>query len=605
MAQKRTDDTFLLTFVLVLLPLISAVSAYYGNRSLLLVIYLVLAMVFFIVIARRNNEGTGNKDRILLLLVVSISLSLLLSQSLGSANLIGADIHEEYGMFSQVAKDGVWQPDLAAPYNSALSVTILPAALNAVTDLDGITIFKIVFPALFSLVPALLYLLYRKILSAESSALAAFVSITSSYFYGYLIGIARQEVAEVLLMLLMLVLLSSKIHSGRSHAPPILILLLTIGLLTAHYSTLYIYVATLLLSSLLGYLFKRTFSELINPWMLAFLVSASAAWYLFVANGFNLTQLVDFFRSTLGINSADFFELSTRPTIVSEAMGIGVSSGVLHYLNYAVNLLLNFALLIGFFVFLFKGKQRDEAERKMFPFMMGGMILIGASVILPHFSFGFTFSRFYQVALLFVAPCFVFGMNFVAAKIAQLSAIIRHGSVRAPTPSHAKILAAVILVLYLLCSSGWVWAASMDRPTSSLFDHERMLTSHDSDLEEEALTEYTSPRDISAVLWLRPQLAGGFPLCSDFWTQNNVLRSYGGILSGSHSIPTEGLNVCNFRRAYVFLSVLNAVYGVITISTETNSNSTLPTTEISSQLYPLNNVYSDGGARIYLYPGSY
>ena len=179
--------------------------------------------------------------------------------------------------------------------------------------------------------------------------------------------------------------------------------------------------------------------------------------------------------------------------------------------------------------------------------------------------------------------------------------MIRHSSMRVPAPwsvRTGRILAAIILLSFLLFGSGWVWAVTMNSPTSYLLDSQRMLTHPDAN----AWSYYTSSQDIAAAFWLRPQLTGGRSLCSDYWTRNNVMTSYGGIPRKSHSVLTYYLpDECDFRQAFVFLSVFNTIYGVGSRISEING--TWSISQISPQLFGEDIVYSNGGSTIYVYSG--
>jgi len=598
MAKTGSRRTPLSAFVLFLLPLIGVFSSYYGNRELLLAIFLAVGATMFAFVVRQFGKSPDDKDRVYLILIFSISLTLLLCQSLASGNLLGWDIHQEYSLFLQVSKEGVWHPNIDIPYNSVLSVTIFPTILNVVSGLDGAAIFKIVFPLIYSVAPVVLYRLYRKILPPEASFLAVFLFVAYKTSYVELITLAREELAEVLLLLLLLLFFSTKIQ-GRSRF--ILILMLTIGIVTAHYSIAYVYLLVLSFTLFSNYFFRGKTSELANPSLLILTASITLGWYTFVTGGSNVAGLVDFL---LSIPFGDFFSLLARPAVVSQALGVDVLPGLLHLLNRMTYYALNLVLALGFLAFLLK-RQKVDPERKMMPLMTSGMFLIGCAIVLPNFAFGLNFSRIYHIALLLVSPCLLYGAEMLSLRMEQLFLMIRGVSLRAPVPVFAgkgRILAATILFSFLLFDSGWVWAVSMDRPTSFLLDSQRMLTYPEPSLRADLLTYYTAAEDIAGARWLRPQLSSGLSLCSDFWSRYNVLTSYGEISRGSDLVPTYFLpDECDFHGAYVYLSVLNTVYGIGTRFSLTPENRTWQISDISAELFSGNIIYSNGGTKVYFY----
>src|SRR5208282_5890924 len=100
-------------------------------------------------------------------------------------------------------------------------------------------IFKFIFPAIFSLVPIVIYKVYRKFMTAQMSFLAVFLIVSYFSFYQELIQLARQEVAELLLGLLLLIPLIASV--SQSAEGKILMMLFTVGLIVSHYSIAYIY----------------------------------------------------------------------------------------------------------------------------------------------------------------------------------------------------------------------------------------------------------------------------------------------------------------------------------------------------------------------------
>ena len=296
-----------------LVPWTTAIASYCGTRSVLLGIYLLLGLSVLVVVLRPPN------DRTLLILTASMSLSLLLSFTLTSTNLIGWDIHGEYYAFIQVIGKGMWDPQARFEYNSAVSISILPAIIDLVTSLNGVQIFKFVIPVIFSAVPVVLYRVYSKFLEGPLAFLAVFLFMSYPTFYGEMIALGRQEIAEVFLTLLLLVFLSPKI--SRKRQGRLMIIGLTLGLVLAHYSLTYIYLLIILFSYVSAKISKKvlTFSGLA---MLAMSLLIAFAWYLFVAGGTTIFILGRFISFVTNGISQDFFTPSSRPTEVLQAFGL-------------------------------------------------------------------------------------------------------------------------------------------------------------------------------------------------------------------------------------------------------------------------------------------
>lgn len=573
----------------------------------MLVAFLVAALTVFSVIAK-SEEPVGKKDGNYIVLILSVSLTLLMSQSVSSSFLQGGDIHQEYNTFSQVLAAGVWRPDAATIYNSVLSITVFPAVLKIVSGLDGMVIFTTVFPLTFAIAPVLLYKLCRTFLPSAESFLASFLFLAYHSFYVDLISEARQEIAEVLLLLLLLLLCSRKFKGKRAGA--VSLLMLTVGIVTAHYSIAYIYLFLLTLWFLIGFAFPRMMSVKVKLSMVALTAAITVLWYAFLTSGIDFSNLVHF---VLSINLAEFFNPASRPLEVSIALGAGALSGPLHLVSRMTYYLVNAALGLGFLVVLFK-RKKDDTEREILPILGFGVSFIGASVVIPNFGFGLNFSREYHIGLLLASPCFVYGIIFLNSKIRGLFSALSHVSLRVPAMHSAtrwRLSAATLLFLFFLFDSGWIWAVSLDNPTSVLLDSERIK--HNPAGGAGFYGHYTSSKDIAAARWLSPQFGSAVSsLCADYWTRNNVLTSYGGLSRHNAPIPTYFLpDKCDFRKGYVFLSELNTVYGIgidvgaagPTKASQSTIESTWLIVQISPELNSDNVIYSNGGTTIYNYPG--
>jgi uncharacterized membrane protein len=552
-----------------------------------LLLFLIFALSPLAVILKSEKGG----DRFWLLLTWSLSLSLLLSVTLLSNNLLGYDVHDEYFRFLAVSKTGIWDVTNFDPYNSVISVTILPAVLSAVSGLDGISIFKFVFPVLYSFAPVILYKVYRKILSPRAAFLSVFLFISYPTFYGEMIQLGRQEIAEILLLVLIWIFLSTQTMkiSGR-----LAIVILTIGLVTAHYALAYIYLVFLTFSFVVSRVSRRTIT-LGNSFILLLTAVATLVWYAFAAGG---VGIFDLYRSVSpviqGFWQSLFFE-GSRPSAVLQAAGLAPGlPGIVHDLNRVTLYLAQICLVLGFLAFVFK-KRKSVAEQKMLPLMTIGLVFLGCAVILPFFAAQLELTRIYHITLLFVSPCFVYGADQLGRVVDFVFSLRKGIKVRF---RKKQVLAAVILVSYFLFVSGWAWAATMDRPDSLILDVERIRDSPDVTLSRQYFLFYTVLPDIAGARWLNDYRDTTSPICADFTARYHVLNSYG-------EIPRDGLNSakqltgCTFKSSYVFLSEFNTQYGIAYTTANGPDYGSFSLSKISARLSVKNTVFSDGGAVIY------
>ena len=121
-------------------------------------------------------------------------------------------------------------------YNAMLSVS------NACTNLFyyfkyGFRyVFKIIYPLLFSLVPVGLYKIFKNQSEPKIAFLACFLFVSFYTFFIEMLSLAREMIAELFLIILLL-LIFDKVINKRTI---ILSIIFSIGLIISHYSLTYL-----------------------------------------------------------------------------------------------------------------------------------------------------------------------------------------------------------------------------------------------------------------------------------------------------------------------------------------------------------------------------
>ena len=569
----------------ILLPIMSAVASYFGIQPMLLAIFFVLgASTLFAILSRTKRACV---DSLYMGLIMCVASSLLLSSSLMSDSLHGWDIHQEYSIFLKVSTSGVWHAEGNLLYNSALSIGILPSMLSIVSALNGIQIFMVLWPMLFSMVPVILYRIYRKMLPPESAFLSVFLFMSYPSFYDEMVQLARQEIAVLMLILLVGAFLS--LSSSKERGATIMILILTIGLVTAHYSMGYIFIFLLAFSLIVSRISQRV-TQVAGLGILMFLAVTALGWYLLVAGGTPLTLWAQFLSAVGEGLMRDFFNPASRPAPLLMAMGLSTATpGFLHDLNRITQYLVVFCLMLGFVIFVAR-RQKTTPEKAMLSLILGSFTLLAFSALLPFFAGRLNFSRIYSVALLFISPCFVYGAKALESAAWSGYRLLHRDPQDAPARCRrTRILGATILFLYFLFMSGWVWSVSADRPTSLILDRERIRTHPILLLRTGYYDEYTLAQDIAAAHWLRSHTEGGGLVCADQISREHVLNSYGELPREGPLLPSG----CDFSKSYVYLSSLNTLYGM-----GAYGNDVWFVSQISADLMTMNRISSDG-ATIY------
>jgi uncharacterized membrane protein len=592
-SMNETSDRDLNPWVvslIVLLPCVSATAAYLGLHDVLLIIFLVVGLCAFVAILK----GSSNiDDRLVMMLVWSIGLSLILSSTLASDYIRGFDINEEYLVAIQTSVTGVWSTQSTDPYTSVLSVAILPAMINSLSALSMLQIFKFLYPAVFSLVPVILYKITRKILAPGAAFLSAFLFMSYEVFYDLMLGLARQEIGEVLLALLVLVLLSPAISKGVSGK--LSLILLMVGFAVSHYSLVYIFIIILAYCCLTSRAFRRTEGLM----LLGLMLVAGLAWYSFAAGGFEIFTLGRYIISSIsGILTSGIFSSSSSPQQVLEAVGAApVSPGPLQVLNRWTQIIVQLCLVLGFFVLLFK--KKNPVEQKMFPLMTGGLILLGGSIAIPGLSATLGLNRIYHIALLFISPLFIYAVEGVELGLRRAGShlqIRRQPRLHSAAQRQALHLAAVILFFYFLFVSGWFTAVTAGAPTSYVLDANRMRYSTNPTVAELYYDDFNVLPDIDGAVWLRSYAGVSRSVCADIIARIHVLQSYGEFPAIGRPYFTDYIpNGCQSPNAFVYLSEFNNLYRL-----GFTFEGTFPVSDISQTLLKMNRVYSNDGATVYV-----
>jgi len=254
---KWDNYAFYIASIFVLMWSILGVTMLNANKSNIPSILTIPIVITYIGFTLYSQSKSENKNLFALSLFI-ISISLIFMYSLRSMHVMGWDIHVELYFAKLTTNTHLWDfhsdPHL---YNSCLSITILPAILGCIMGFsEGIKfemIFKVIYPVLFSVVPLILYYIYRTWLDDEYAYYASILFIANHTYLRELIGCARQEIAILLFVLLIFSLV--KLSGGIKKK--ILVSLLAFGVVTSHYSTAYIALGTLFFGFLLALIVQK------------------------------------------------------------------------------------------------------------------------------------------------------------------------------------------------------------------------------------------------------------------------------------------------------------------------------------------------------------
>ncbi len=419
------------------------------------------------------------------LAVFVIALSLVFQQTLISAWLTGADIQTEWNLAHKVLITGVWNPNLLSQFNGMLSVVALAPIYSLISSLDLVWVFKIVYPVIFALVPVALYQIFRRQLNDKVAFLSCFFFVSFAPFYVEMTALARQEIGELFLVLLILLLVSKEMSQRIQSA---LFIVFGLCMVVSHYGLTYIVVFFLFVmwlvltvarvyrSRLTGR-YSRTKSgihedkqitapspqspprSVVTIVSVSVLFIASTAWYFYTAQG-TVTQQVLLLGSHIAGSISDLF----NPTY-SQAANVVVQGplpGILHRVNAYFNYLNVFFMLAGVCLTVFLRKLRFNLQISyvMLSAIAAGFLL--ASVAVPYLGAGLDWTRVYQIMLFFLAPFLAIGFISIGETagviIRKVASKLGFDNSALVSRSRLTKLLAIYLVLFLLLSTGFLYA---------------------------------------------------------------------------------------------------------------------------------------------------
>jgi uncharacterized membrane protein len=232
------------------LPLVVAGANRLNNGGGDLVTLLGLSAVAVTFVALLNWRA-HIRDSVVATSTYVLGLCLLLATSLRGWYITGHDIQREYRVFQLTKDHGVWNiGTFRDAYNACLSITILPTEIWQMTRLDDPYVYKVFFQLLFAICPVIVYLLARRYWSKRIAILSVVYFVGFPTFFTDMPFLNRQEIAFVFLGLAFLAMTRRQWSARRRR---LIMFVCAIGIGLSHYSTMYIFIGTLVVSLLAVY----------------------------------------------------------------------------------------------------------------------------------------------------------------------------------------------------------------------------------------------------------------------------------------------------------------------------------------------------------------
>lgn len=551
------------TLFIFTVPFLSIIGAYlentYHNNLLLIFLIIVITVMIFIVMIDKFPS------KLYPIIIYVMALSLLFHYSLVSNYLTGWDIHQEFFFSRLVDVNGFWNSSTSYNVNAMLSVVILPNIYSQLLGMKVTWVFKIIYPIIFSLLPLGMYHIFSE-QTEEKIAFFSTVYMISIYtFYTEMVSLARQEIAEVIFMLILIILIKRWNLEQK-----FLLIIFSLGLIVSHYGITYIFLIFLFAS----YIINKS-NKLRLRYSIFFFVSA-ISWYMFVTIGtifHTLWSLIDNLYATF------FNELfATNAISVASRVSNQLSWEILKMLY----LLTQFFIFVGIIKVILEKKSKFHKEFLALSICCFGILFMATITS----STGLNIHRLYQIVSIFLSPFCIIGGNeiFKVFKIDN------------------RMIIPAIIILFFLFNQGIVSEVIGDQPRSISLSYDRIKNSSDIDYRASFYVDYnTFEQDDYGTKWLSANSNNDTTIYSDYissFTLDNYLFLH------NRTFLSNPINI-EEKKSYIYFGYANIVGRVLIL---------LPTQNFGSDIYPImhsnkviysNKIYSNGENEIYLhYPNT-
>lgn len=550
-----------------------------GNSFLLLLLVLAISVVISLVFLSEKIIPPNAYPFILLIIFICALFFISSGYSLITKYITGnGDQWFEYYVFRLTEANHFWDSAAAIfPYNSNLlqaayslpSITIFPMIFSTFTGLEGSFLFKLLYPLIVSFTALGIYKLYQSQTDNKTAFLATFFLITISVGKG--LGPSRQEIAQLFYVSLFLLFFKKGVPLSKRS---VLFMIFSAGLVMSHYGLSYIFLFTILFTflifAIMEYRGRGEFSihqTKIPVSLVLIFLTIAFSWYIFVGSSAAFNYFAADVQTVVN-NLGQFFVPASRGTALA-GLGVVEAPTVFHLISSSLFILTEILIFFGFIRLLTSKNRISEFSIEYKVIASLNMAIIAANILLPRMADTFLMSRFYQTALIILAPLVVLGGKTLLELI--------------PKPNLRK-LNAVILVLTVfiplfLLQTGFVFEVTKVRSWSLPLS---MYRWNNLDL----YGYITTDQEVNGAQWISKyaNMTTVF-IYSDPVSQNNVLLSYGMIA------PDRVYYLSNVSRPtsndLVYLANVNLINGVFNA------------TQITPILANQNKVYSNGGCEIY------
>jgi len=546
-ALKLTRREKLFLIIPSVFPLLSILGMRIMNQSdnnmvLLLLLFLIPAYVAFISFYHRQVS-----ERVYPITILCISISLVLMLCLRSNHILGSDVHEFYYFFQSTLEKGHWVIAGNLPFDTCLSISILPTIYQNFININPEYLFKIMYPILFSVSPLVVFIIARRYIGSFYALLAAFFYMSQVIFLDTT-GASNTNLAILFFSLIVMVIFHRDIEWFNKR---LLFIVFAMSCIVSQYSTSYIFFFILLLTCLGIWAVPRLFfrqskahkGALIAPsensngaigqpdspitvfgipkshFQRGVTITITALFFVILFFWYSQITTTTFSSGVIFVNETfsnlnQWFLIESRGSTVATAGGEGIVT-IPQKIRVAVSWLTiafigigvlstiarRWRMVAGPYVAYDKPKfLRTRLDMEYFVFTLACSMLLIVSILLPYVMVGYSMERTYFQTLAVLAPFFAIGGITVA------------GWLRAK----AYVIALAVMIPFFMCTSGTMYQV-FGEPTSIVLNAPT----------EQYGGGYVYDQDSDAARWIGSHDEGGEKIYSGSWPGHRILISQG------------------------------------------------------------------------------
>lgn len=387
-----------------LLPFLAIFSTYlfnyYGNNFLQMFLLLILSLVPILLVFNRIPK------HFLPISIYIVSLALLFYTALISPYVLGSDINKELVIIRSILENSRLDLALSETINSMLSISSLAPIYSLVLNLSPVFILKVIYPVLFAFVPLGLFEVYREQMNTKDAFLSVFFFISVFTFFTTMLALARQQIAEIFFVLLILLVVDIKLDKTIKS---FLLIVFGSSMAVSHYGISYLFLLILGVSFVYILINKKRREnvrnyDLINYGVPIFLLVFIISWYMYLASSSSLESGV-FVSKTIYSSITDLFNPQT-----STALNIATAKlPFLQRIDRNLYLVAEFFVLIGLLGTLIRNKKDFIPEFKILA--IGTLAISVISIAVPKFSAALNTDRIIHISFFLLSPFLIIGIK--------------------------------------------------------------------------------------------------------------------------------------------------------------------------------------------------